>query len=331
MKAGTSHMAGYMALYLASSGCNSVDFDLANQLTAVRVLAVRADKPYAAPGDTVTLNVLAYDGRPEKATPMRVFFFPVLCENPPSDAYYACYRYASALEPFVDLTPGLLEATAFSFVMPPDIIARHGVTPGRDAYGTAIVSLSACAGHIEVAPPPATASPQTVPFRCVDAAGQAVGPEGFVFSFARVYAFTSRTNENPRIDQVLFAGQALPWTGDMTKTMPIEIDHCTAAQVDDCPPTPIDVAVPETSQEPDPSNVDPDGRVGGEQLWVDYYVTAGKVANDVTILYDARVGKLGKTENEFRAPLLPGRETLWAVVHDNRGGVTWVEVPMNVH
>ena len=37
------------------------------------MLAIQADKPYAAPGETVNLDILAYDGRSSQPSPMRVF------------------------------------------------------------------------------------------------------------------------------------------------------------------------------------------------------------------------------------------------------------------
>src|SRR5580658_6772189 len=57
----------------------------------VRILASSADHPYAVPGQAVRVDVLTYDGRSAAArdeSPMHVFWFPVVCENPAQDAYY---------------------------------------------------------------------------------------------------------------------------------------------------------------------------------------------------------------------------------------------------
>ena len=47
------------------------------------------------------------------------------------------------------------------------------------------------------------------------------------------------------------------------------------------------------------------------------------------LLYDAALGRLSATEIKYTAPDAPGDATLYAVVHDDRDGVTWLQV--NVH
>jgi hypothetical protein len=65
------------------------------------VLASSADEPYARPGDTVHVTVLAFDGRSASeraASAMNLDWLPVAdagqvvpCINPASDAYYGCF------------------------------------------------------------------------------------------------------------------------------------------------------------------------------------------------------------------------------------------------
>jgi hypothetical protein len=78
-----------------SSSCAPSGFQDESQLQGgVRVLASSADAPYAAPGQSVRVDLLAYDGRPaaeRAANPVRLFWFPFVCENPSLDAYYACF------------------------------------------------------------------------------------------------------------------------------------------------------------------------------------------------------------------------------------------------
>jgi hypothetical protein len=113
----------------------------------------------------------------------------------------------------------------------------------------------------------------------------------------------------------------------------ITLDHCpnpsgNGQSSPNCPTTAIDVVVPADSQELDPSNVDIHGNIGRESIWVDYYLTAGKVKDDVRIVYDAKLGK-APSADDLEAPGQPGDQTLWAVVHDNRGGVNWIQMPMH--
>ena len=77
----------------ALGGCSPSDFDPAMLIESVRILASRSDQPYAKPGATVHSQVLAVDGRPDASSnePMRVFWLPFVCVNPPNDAFYACF------------------------------------------------------------------------------------------------------------------------------------------------------------------------------------------------------------------------------------------------
>ena len=55
----------------ASSSCAPTGFQNGTVVSSVRILASSADQPYAQPGSTVTVTVLAHDGRttqPEKMT-----------------------------------------------------------------------------------------------------------------------------------------------------------------------------------------------------------------------------------------------------------------------
>jgi hypothetical protein len=54
-------------------------------------------------------------------------------------------------------------------------------------------------------------------------------------------------------------------------------------------------------------------------------LTAGKVAHDTIVLFDPRAGRLSNTSDSFYSPQAAGDSILWAVVHDNRGGVSWAQ------
>jgi len=78
-----------------------------------------------------------------------------------------------------------------------------------------------------------------------------------------------------------------------------------------------------------PDNLDVNGNVLHEQIWVDYLLTGGKVKNDVIILFDSRTGRLPSTVDDLHAPQAAGDYQLWAVVRDDRGGATWLTVPLH--
>src|SRR5262245_28999083 len=92
--AASASVLGGAALLAAVVASCAADFDPQNKITSVRILASRADKPYAHPGDSVALEVLAVDGRADRRRPMQIFWFPFVCINPKSDLYYACFAGA---------------------------------------------------------------------------------------------------------------------------------------------------------------------------------------------------------------------------------------------
>jgi hypothetical protein len=69
-------------------------------------------------------------------------------------------------------------------------------------------------------------------------------------------------------------------------------------------------------------------------MWINYYAEAGGVKSEVRLLNDAFKGVNEDFGTEFYAPKDKpennGMTVVWAVVHDNRGGVSWVGIPVKV-
>jgi hypothetical protein len=320
---------------LSTTACRSAQFDPASKVEAVRILATRADEPYAKPGDTVNMEVLAFDGRPNKPAPMNVYWIPIPCIDPPGDSYYGCYPGFAALPAGVDIESELTAGTTFSFTMPPDVITKHTKRNGSvDAVpsGLAVIFTIACAGHVRYVPREAGGSPNALPLGCFDDNHVQLGPDDFVFAFSLVYAFTDRTNANPVVTDITSGGNAVD------PVLGISLDHCASAAADanrnvntsQCPTTGIDVVMPDASQELDPGNVDANGNPLKEEIRVNYYLTDGHLANDTISLFDARTGRIGGTSDDLTPPATAGENMLWAVIRDNRGGTTWVSIPMHV-
>lgn len=312
-------------LLLLLASCAPPDFAAPSQLRSVRVLATRADPPYAPPDSDVNLQILAVDAREQPREPLHVYFLPEPCINPAGDAYYNCFaQFRKRFQRGVDLGPELRESTSFAFHMPEDVIATHGTAPG-EAYGLAVVFSIACAGHVEYRPDLAGAAVDAVPFACFDAEQQRLGADDFVFAFSLVYAFAARSNANPTFEAATYAGRAIDANAGL------DLVHCDRPSLDDCPASKLDLIVPASSQEFDPSNLSADGTVLKETLYVRYFATGGKISSDTLVLLDPRAGRLAHTGDEFRAPQRAGEYSLWAVLHDNRGGVSWQQFPLHVH
>lgn len=311
---------------LLTTGCDFPTFEAKNKVTTLRIIATRADKPYAAPGDTVNLDVLAFDGRKTKTHPMRVFWIPMVCTDPPAGAPYQCYpAFADAFPRGQDLTPLLNEGPTFSFQVP-DVSLEPPPSPGPGNgpfFKTVFVFHLACAGHVEYVGARGR-GPQAVPFSCFDAEHNELGTDDFIFAFARVFVVPPiLSNTNPSIERLTFDGT------NVDPNQGITMSHCTVSETELCPTRPLDIVVPETSQEPDPNYVTVDGKMGKERVFVDYYLTGGEVTPSLT-LYDPEIGKVKATDGDLEAPRAAGEETLFAVVRDNRGGVAWLQVPFHI-
>ena len=346
------------ALPLALGGfalaCGGSAFDAQSKVNSVRMFGVRADKPYAKPGDTVTLDVLAADGRKNKARPLKIFWIPVVCINPREDLYYACFipselpdggsfdggsrlvapfppssdagaadagapasRGLSSIPVGIDLSAFLPQGPSFQFRMPDDVVQKRAGSPD---YGLAVVFNIACAGQVRLAERVGS-NPQQVPIQCTDENGTALGPEDFVIGINRVYAYADRTNTNPVVEHVTLDGAEVDLQKGLT------VDHCVAQRRSDCKAVKLDVRVSDASWEPNPGE---DGRTQNEQIWATYYSDLGDLKDDARLLFDSKKGRVSESAVEYRAPYDPGEGTVWIVVHDNRAGATFVVLPLHV-
>ncbi|MBX3205893.1 MAG: hypothetical protein KF764_12540 [Labilithrix sp.] len=334
--------------------CGASAFDSQSKVTSVRMFGVRPDKPYAKPGETVTLEVLSADGRKDKPRPLEIFWIPIVCVNPRDDLYYLCFLPSQSADggtidggtrlvaPFppdggtappdggagggglssipvgIDLGPFLPKGPKFSFQMPDDIIQPR---LGGPAYGLAIVFNIACAGQVRLAERVGNA-PQQVPIQCTDEEGVPLSPDDYVIGINRVYAYADRTNANPVVERVTLDGV------DVDVDAGITVERCVAGRRADCKPVKIDVKVSDSSWEENPSS----GAAVGqrEQIWVTYYSDLGDFRDEARLLFDATEGRISESDVEFRPPYAPSEGTIWAVVHDNRAGAAFVVLPLHV-
>jgi hypothetical protein len=333
--------------------CGPQAFDPQSKVDSVRMFAVRADKPYAKPGEEVTLDVLMTDARRERPEPMEVYWIPIVCTNPRDDLYYLCFApdqedagtrlvpagpladagveagtlpeagaddLLSRLPVGIDLSPFLPKGPSFSFRMPDDVIRpREGTAP----YGLAVVFNIACAGRIVLAERDPAGGPQQIPLQCVDRDRNKLPPSDYVIGISRVYAYADRTNTNPVIESATLAGQPVDIRAGIT------LPKCVAERRSECQKHEIDIRVSDSSWEENPSEV-ATGRRLREQIWVAYFSDQGSFENDARLLFDSQKGRVTESAVVYRAPNEPGEGTIWAVVHDNRGGAAWVTIPLHV-
>jgi hypothetical protein len=354
------------------AGCGA-EFDRPSELKGLRVLAVQKDKPYAKPGETVTLKMLWHDGSDKD--PRRVQLAWIAgCFNPVGDLYYGCFEQ---LVPIGDVLAGVGTAppgmklalgdvavppdqpptdtvanSTFSFEMTPDILDRPPpLDPTQPPYGISYVFFLLCAGELR---PAASGGELTFPIACLDESGNALGPDDFVAGYSIVFAYEGFQNANPIITGFEFRGTDVtstsciddacldcidgtcpgdePFNPNVCGNVPC-VDRCEDdGDVEKCQATPFKPIVDTSSAgiEIDAISAQTRGENLTEQMWINYYVERGGVKSDVRLLNDAVKGAETDYGTEFYAPKDPGPNSIWAVVHDNRGGMSWIRVPIVV-
>jgi hypothetical protein len=347
--------AGLLAL-----GCGP-KFDPPSELRSLRVLGVQKDEPYAKPGDSVNLKMLWEDASVDAALPSRKVnvTWSGPCFNPAGDLYYGCFANTDAgastvADIFADRTTGdTTTVQSMTDVIP----AGQSNDP---PFGLAFVFFAACAGTLT---PIQTTEPTAIPIGCQDAAGNLLGSDDFVAGYTSVYFYDDKRNANPFASGFEFQGQALSpetFCTDHGSDPTPGADNCQAiAEAKAVPDIRCDkhpeLCVPTCADDADSAkcpgyairptidqnlvidkltvNDEQDttsGRTLGEQMWIDYYADAGKFKSSVRLLNDATAGWNDDYGTQFYAPKTPGLARIWALVHDNRGGVGWSGITIKV-
>lgn len=343
-------------LSLLLMGCGP-DFDPPSELHSLRVLAVQADNPYAQPDDTVNLQMLWQDASPNVGRPIQIAWSPG-CYDPPGDLYYACFGDKTLFGAVPPQNHDHPERSAVH--IPADIISRRGqVTDGskNPPYGITYVFFALCAGQLTLLP---SSGDNAFPFGCQDSSGKLLGADDFVAGYTSIYSFEAISNNNPVVSGFEFRGSPVPDAAVCLKNE--QRDDCQeragsvpASELDiNCddetmsalcvPPCADDgdsscpaYAIRPTIDKTDPKNQDRDevsadllGRDVGEQMWVNYYTDAGGFKSPVRLLNDATNGWNDAYGTEFYAPSKTGPLRIWAVAHDNRGGMAWSGITIKV-
>jgi hypothetical protein len=208
-------------------------------------------------------------------------------------------------------------------------IIHEGQQPGHP-YGLVYVFFSACAGRVDLRPP---SVPNGVPLVCLDG-DKTLGPDDFVPGYTSLYVYDDdkHANANPVIDDFLFRGMSVkdsPNLEDSEAGMGLQhIPRCSPGS--SCATYEITVGMDELkNNEIDYDSVDT-GTPLREQMWVAYYTTGGSFDHPLRLVRDASQGWNPLQSAQFTAPAEQGPVRLWAVAHDNRGGVAWVEAKIIV-
>lgn len=307
----SSSLAALRALGLAAgllAACDP-DFDPGSNVSSLRVLAVQADNPFAAPGETVRLEATSHDPAGREVT-----WAWAACSNPASSSVEACLAELAlgatepAALPLLALGPG---QDSVEVTISPT--ALEGLAPeARPNALTGVLSV-ACPGSLELLP--SESSGGLLPFRCTDGDGVELGLHDSVVGIKRVFVRSSDRNLNPVIEAVTFDGA--PWAPDDVK----EVDACDTDGFDfeDCKGQGEHRVAALLSPSSFEAGIDEFGRDFSEEIVVQHYATEGIFEDEV------RIGELPETRWVARRSA-SGRELrLWFVARDDRGGVSTAE------
>jgi hypothetical protein len=331
-----------LLLSLGTVACGE-GFDPVSDLRTLRAIGVAKNKSYANPGDEITMDLVWQDASKDAPRDVTIAWMPA-CFNPPGDLFYGCFAQFGSTDP--DNMGSLSEK--LTFTIPEDILSsRPPPDPDNPAFGTAFGFFALCAGDlVPLDPPP---SKNALPLGCRDrTSGDLLGPDEFVAGYAQVMVFADGfANANPNITGFTVEGNevetdcigvlcAKPGTPSEPEPEPIDCtDEANAARCiatceddgeDTCPDIDIAPIVTRDSAEPDEVAARYYGRADSEQLWIDYYSDRGTVRSPARLLNDATQGWNDDYGVEFWAPKEPGPLSVWAAVHDNRGGANFVRV-----
>ncbi len=318
-------------------------FDPPSQVDTLRIFSADADKPYAAPGDTVTFK-LSYTDRLDRANtrPVQITWLGG-CFDPDGDTYYGCYApladtlqkiQAGQAPPDGVIAQGVGVDT-FQIHLPNDIITRRPRPKTGPYSGTAFVFFAACAGTVKPIPEEGTSAAGSFPLGCFDDQGKRLGSDSFVAGYTQIYAFEDgRTNANPTVNELDFDGAAMSEDfAAIPHVPPCDVAEdkrkqtgCAASKdYKACTRHKVKVIVPRDVAEVDPDGKGQNGETLHEVVWASYFGDGGDFGSDTKLISDATTGYTDTQEVEWVAPADPGTYSIWVVVRDSRGGSTTLE------
>jgi hypothetical protein len=335
MRTALSTLFVLFVLIATGASCAYLPYENKSEVKSVRILATKADLPYAHPGETVNLEALVWDGREKPTLPMHFWWIPlaVPCTNPPGGNYFDCYPQLEATYPNigVDISSQLVEDTKFQIHVPET--ALDGVVPPPGTNGEPLVTtwqfMIVCAGHPQRKVRTTAYQENQAPFGCFDDDGKELPFEQGEFGFMRVTVSKTARNNHPKIGAVVQRGRAVqPGEG-------LWFFRCFkgAAEVffrGNCDTVGMDVTYDDADAEIDPANLDANGNPGRETIYTDWYVTLGRFPEPRRIERDPFKGRPEVPNNLYEPPRDPGHGLMWIVLHDNRGGTDWTSLPVEI-
>lgn len=344
----------FTSMLIAGLAACGSDFSPPSSVEGVRVIAVTSDRPYAAPGATVSMDLVAIDGAKARRAPgeipraLEAAWFSG-CTNPAGDLFHQCYPALSAsldaafagrtrapLDGSEPLPVGVLRGARATYTVPKDALTGHAPPlPGAPLSARSFVFFAVCGGKLVYE---RGAADVGLPLRCLDpATGAPLGSDDFVFGFVPIFVFDGLTNTLPVVSGLSFdrtpltvrackvtsdcpAGERCTRGGACARVL----SRCDAEKEADCPIHELEPAVGPEASEVDAIATATNAALQREVVSAKMYATEGRFVRGSAALYDTAGARAPEPYGKYTTwRATPGEVRLWAVVYDNRGGVAW--------
>lgn len=343
-----------MPFALILAGCTDVEMPDGRHIGSVRVLGVQAEPPTLLPGETTQLKLACADGRQgPKTAPdcdVEVAWFGN-CNNPTDNDPSKCLaQYGTWTD---SMAPNLADATresypagfgfgpSLEFTAPSDILAGELDAGGqRIRYGVSYFYFMVCAGTIRRA----NGSDKRLPVECYDpATAQVLDQRSKVVGITTVYSYDLIRSNNPEVKLSAFDFVSAPQDCSVSacpanhecsashRCVPV-VPACTQKGSSACKPHAFFLALSGDSV----SLLARDGTRIEEPkkaVWLDLYTNAGFVDEDARFALGSRGGDsewVTPPLQWWAPPFATEHAHVWAVIRDNRGGLSVFDQPVIV-
>jgi hypothetical protein len=296
---------------IGTAGCTP-EFDPVSRVVSFRVLAQETDVPFAKPGETVNITSLSYD--PQGRT---VNWAWAACVNPDESTVQGCLNAIATDAARTGVSPVLAQGAGmsdFSYTVPQDALSS---LPEKAKSGAHVGVMSiACPGELSF-----DQGSNNLPFSCKEVGtGRTLALDEYIVGLKRIQVRQTERNQNPVIERVTFDGADWP-EGEIKTVTPCDTDGNDYKPCADGSKHKISARPSAASTE---SGTTEFGVAFTEQVVIEYYATDGVFEYEVKIASSPETGWAARKAAS-------GKDlSLWMVVHDDRGGATWVERQVHV-
>ncbi|MDJ0762530.1 MAG: hypothetical protein QNJ97_06020 [Myxococcota bacterium] len=299
-------------------GCSD-DFDPFNLLTKTRILAIRADPPTLAPGETATLTPLVFT--PDPAPPSFDWRWCPITKGR-ADGFECAVTEAALRDAVAEINP------AAAAEIPPFHLGT-GPTAAFDFGFSPLLVQAICNAAIAEEIPAFVDVPDCDAGLRITIRLTTTATDVTAVAIKDLYlvADASETpNANPSIGQI----QAVLQGASPTEVTILHQDSpamlAPGASYD------LKVSIPDTAAElfdPEPTEEDPDPPSRRESLFMTWFITAGETTDTRSTFIDGEIPLARLGENTWDLPdaddLSEPTARLYLVIQDERGGVNWQE------